>query len=245
MLFRAPSLRSWAEFCRLHEAEPDFQARVVSARAEADLRAFAEFCHEQITDRDASFTLEKRFGLYRRWARSGQPCLVAAHDSSGSILACSIVLSLTKAAHDAFWFAGELDALEIDAKHLATSRAPDAHKYFLIDILARDHDAIRRLPREQRRRAPGLGFRTMIWHLSLFHRQGRRATPTLLCSTFNPELLRQLAEVGFSRRRGQGEIAAPICRLDTGQIGGLNADQRWLVEGALSLIRDYVEARAV
>ena len=238
----ALNLRQWAEICRVHNPERSDLLKLVRLGDDEDLRAFARVCDDLVLDRPASFTLIERIKLYRRWLASGQPCLLAAHDGRGKVVAASIILPLTLAVFRAFWLEG-LDALDIGPEHLVPPGNPQQHRYFLIDMLARNKEFIESMPRVDRHTFYGIGFRAMLYHLSLFYERGQAVEPVLLCSTFSPTLCELLRVIGFERRIGQGELAAPIFRADFGQRDLLSADALWLLDGAAEVVKDYALAR--
>jgi hypothetical protein len=234
------NVRHWAETCRLHERERRDLLKIVRSDENEDIHAFAKVCHDLVLDRPASFTLEERIKLYRRWLSGGHPCLLAAHDGKGHVVAASIVLPLTPAAFHAFWFEG-LDALDIGPEHLVSPGKQPEPQYFLNDMLARNKHFIDRMPRSDRHNFYGIGFRTMLHHVSLFYLSAQAIEPILICSTFTPELIELLQVIGFDRRSGQGGSGAPIFCADFRQREKFSADTLWLCDGVVDVIRGYIE----
>jgi hypothetical protein len=234
------NVRHWAETCRLHEPERGGFLKIV--RSNEDVHAFAKVCHDLVLDRPPSFTLDNRIKLYRRWLSSGQPCLLAAHDGKGRVVAASIVLPLTPAAFHAFWFEG-LDALDIGPDHLVRPGIQPEPQYFLNDMLARNKSFINRMPAVDRHNFYGIGFRAMLHHLSLFYDSAMVVEPVLICSTFTPELIELLQVIGFDRRSGQGEAGAPIFCADFRRRDNFSTDALWLLESVVEVIRGYIGGR--
>lgn len=228
------NLRTWSERCRLHEVETRGFFKTIDS--DEDVAAFARVCHDLVLDRSASFTIKDRIRLYKRWLASGQPCLVAAHDAGGHILAASIVLPLTQEAFRAFWHDG-LDALDIWPNHIAA--ATHMPRYFLVDMLAANGDFIKRTAVPGQASFCGIGFRTLIFHLSLF---GRTDQVVLLCSTFSKELSALLRAVGFEQRVGQGDLEAPIFRADLAQRDLFSVDALKLIDDAAKVAAAYSQA---
>jgi hypothetical protein len=238
----ALNLRQWAESCRLREPVESGLLKIVRLNENEDVRAFAQLCHDLVLDRPVSFTLTERIKLYRRWLAGGQPCLLATHDGLGNVVAASIVLPLTTAAFDAFWLEG-LDALDIGPEHLVSPDNPQQPQYFLIDMLARNKHFINRMAVADRNTFRGIGFRAMLYHLSLFYRSGEAVEPVLLCSTFTPQLIELLRAIGFERRVGQGDSEAPIFCADFRRRNLFSTDALGLLDGVAEVIQDYVKAR--
>jgi hypothetical protein len=230
-------IRPWANQCRLFQPEEITRFKVV--RDAADLRAFAETCHELVTDRDQSFTLADRIKLYRRWLASGAPCLLAAHDG-GHVVGTSIILPLTLAACREFWDEG-LDALDVGVEHLIRPNDPEPNHVFLIDILASNNDYIRRMPHASQHAFHGIGFRTMVYHLSLFFADAQPFAPVIVCSSFNRQFAKLFGAMGFQRRARSGE--APIFCGDFAARDRLSDDALWLLDGMAGVIQGYVRAR--
>jgi hypothetical protein len=238
----ALNLRQWAENCRLHEPERSDLLKVVRLSEGDDLRAFAQVCHDLVLDRPVSFTLAERIKLYRRWLGSEQPCLLAVHDGQGHVVATSIILPLTLPAFRAFWLEG-LDALDIWPQHLVAPGNPQQHRYFLVDMLARNKQFIKSMRTVDQRAFCGIGFRAMLYHLSLFYEAGQAVEPVILCSTFNRDLGKLLGTIGFARQTGQGEMAAPIFQADFSQRNSLSADAQWLLNACTGVVQNYAQDR--
>jgi hypothetical protein len=172
------------------------------------LRHFSQLCHELITDRDVTFTLNIRTALYRRWLSTGHPVLMAVvHENVP--LGASVILPLTKAAYEAFWNSG-LDAPDIDVHHLARRRNNKGYRYLLVDVVASEKSFIQNLPHALKVELVGIGLRSMIYHSSVFFNP--KAPPIVLCSTTNKKLQAVLTKLGFER--GVGAQSDPIFRTD-------------------------------
>ena len=236
------NLRQWAENCRLHEPQRSDLLKVVRLGEGDDLKAFAQVCHDLVLDRPVSFDLTERIKLYERWLGSEQPCLLAAHDGAGHVVATSIILPLTLATFRAFWLEG-LDALQIWPQHLVPPGNTQQHRYFLVDMLARNKQFIKSMQTVDQRAFCGIGFRAMLYHLSLFYDAGQAIEPVILCSTFNRDLGKLLRTIGFDQRSGQGEMVAPIFQADFSQRNSLSADAQRLLNACTGVVQHYIQDR--
>ena len=244
MWTRSLNLRNWARECRIYEPVRTDLFHVIRPGQRENLEAFGKVCHHLITDRDISFDLKARIDLYRRWASSGQPCLLSTHDGARQIVAATVILSLTDSAYRRFWFDGTLDAIEIGQADLAQPRAPARHRFFLVDIVARNKALINMLSKQERFDFLGIGFRAALYHISLFFEPNQPVIPVVLCSTLHPDLGPLLELAGFERSVGQGNMAAPIFRADYGQSKRLTSDAHWFFDEAVAVIRGYASDTA-
>jgi hypothetical protein len=236
-------IRAWASQCRVFDSEYSWRFKIVRANDAADLQAFAQTCHDLVTDRDQSFTLADRIKLYRRWLASGRPCLVAAHDGRGHVLGTSVILPLTLDAFREYWLEG-LDALDIGVEHLVLAADPQLIRFLLIDILACNNDFISRMPFDERHYFHGIGFRAMLYHLSLFLTNELQIEPVIFCSTYNKNLSKLLSGIGFQQRRGRGDLRAPVFCADFSQRHLLAEDALWLLDGMVKVITGYIRERS-
>lgn len=150
------------------------------------LMDFASLCHDLVSDRDFTFTLDRRIKLYMRWLSTGQPCLQAINNTEGYIIGASIVLPLTQVAYDEYCF-GDLDALDIETYHIE-SRVKSSRQHLLIDMLAVDEKMAHELP--------AIGYSSVIRHIARFYNPNKQKIgPVVFCSTVSGPLSRRLRQM--------------------------------------------------
>lgn len=236
------NMQKWAMDCFLKQRECFSSFRIICPGDNDDLHEFAKFCHGLVLDRDESFSFRKREELYRKWLESEQPCFVAWHDGSGNIIAASIILSLTKEAFEEYWQKGSLDAINIDAHHLSKPSAWNRTQYLLIDVVARNKNFIKtNVRKEDRARFVGIGFRTILYHISKFGQITDNNRPAILCSTYRKDLGNLLTQIGFEQRSGLvGNLRSPMFCVDLRKLKDLSPDGQCIFNEALQVINSYV-----
>jgi hypothetical protein len=114
---------------------------------ELSIRNFFEMCHRVVTDRP-DFSLDDRVSIYKTWLRSRHPCLMAAKDREGRLIAATIILPLTYLAYVKWWL-NWLDSLRIGPEHMEAPGSKGGYRYLLVDLAARNQAAIRALPQNE------------------------------------------------------------------------------------------------